>query len=384
MTTQLCVPIFTSLRNLFLKQVKSVNFALYRAFKQSDTVNVLCPGEPGLIDETITLDLRRGSSFCARFSDNTELSLENLRDCLPLITFNEALYFDDDSDHDSELCCTKDCEIYDMSTEDKEKYLYLSWKFVFITDFWRIKDDVEENYTYILRNCGITNIIKPRNRGGYNAYVLKGKKFTSKLYECCGENVIYVPEIGFESPDHRRIGTAEPGDEINIIIDIDGVLIHVESDTWIIYDNVYVEYIDNEVPKYILLPDTLFHVKRLKHHPQNMQFIVVDDDKGRSIPMSQILMHIPHTTTKPIKLWETNSSDIKVTEIKEGYLQVTVCTDSKFTVDQQVNLNMHGTVTIKSFLLEITGKFTNKFSGKLIVDVAGTHAIVEESDLSSI
>lgn len=350
MTTRQYIPFILNRRDLFLHELRDVNFSLYRVFQDKNEVKVL---EPSKIKEgTMTLTLEesrflwwKSESYVLKF-EGTKVPLSKAKHYLPKISTDDVFYYVvQPSAYTRSLESSERRQWYDMSTENETKYV--NEYGTHVTKIWKIKENTEWPYIY------------------------DDKIFKSKRFECNGSDEVFIPNFGMISRNNENLGIAISNEKISILAEFKGDLCHFSGYQWKFGDKIYLDYADSLGKiKLTEIPKVMIDVKRPDIGRDYFDFVSVKGRNVQFISMNQILI-------SEVKIWET-LLDMKVREIEEGYRQVRVCQESDFVSGQQVYSQKFGRAVVASVLMNLN----ERFSGKILIKIERTCLVVNEGDLS--
>lgn len=368
MTTPQYTPLVLNRRDLFLHELRNVNFALFRAFQNVDQVEVFIPstrtkGLMELILEKSRFFLWSSESYVLEYASydkrvkNTTVPLSKAKDYAPRLSSDELFYH---CGYDRLLKLRRLLESkyrnwFDLSTETEVKY-------------------IDDNYDKIL---SASDIWKLKN-AEYWLYLYDERIFKSRVYEQNGQEAVFVHDgrAGFLKLNDPKLGIAVSLDKISVLAECrDSQMFHFENYQWKIGNDLCYDYVHYRKILHTKISGNACNVTRPRYSTNSPHLLIVTHRKTKFIPMSRILL-------ADDKIWKKSKSEIDhikpVKEIKEGYLQETVCEQTNFVAGQNVRSQTYGHAVVVSVLMDIKGNFTEK----ILIKVGTTHLVVPVSDLS--
>lgn len=351
MTTHPYSPFVLNSRDLFLHGFRDINFSLFRSFQDSSEVKVsnLSNMKSGII--TLKLEesrflWRKSESYILRF-EGKKIPISKLKDYAPQVSSDEVFYYCVYDHFDScALLNSKGYKWCDVSTENETRYI--NEYGTVITEIWKIKNN--EEWPYIFNN----------------------ESFKSKTFIRNEHMSVFVPSYGMININDTNLGIAISNEKINILVELNGNLCHIESYQWKIDNAMYVNYKYNGIACCEEIPKTTIHVTNPKIQKKlDFLFVIVKGKEARFVPMNRIF-------TSGDRIWEKIAPEMTLSEIEEGYRQIRVSEETNFVSGQQVISRKYGRAAVSSVLIDIN----DKFSGKILISIGKTYLVVSESDLS--
>ena len=355
MTTVHYSPFIRSGRQFALGQLRDINFALFRALRDSYEVKVinLTNSKTGMM--RFDLGERwvlwcKSSAYLLRF-EGKNISFSKAKNYAPQVSPNEIYYY----------CIhllpklyglfnSSETGWYDLSTETEIKHQHCDSRFGIVDEIWNAKNDQEWPYTY------------------------NGKIFKSMTFVCQEQEAVFMDQVGMINRNDSKLGIAMSNEKINVLGEFAGELSRFEGYQWKIGDKMYFDYIFamNGQTRYIEVPKVTIDVKKPEFISLYVEFVVVNGKEPRFISICHILI-------SDDKIWEKILNDLatRVREIKKGYYQVKTCNDCNFVYGQQVTSQIYGRAVISSILVDIKGKF----SGMILTIVGKTNVVIHHSEL---